>query len=182
MINKIELIGILVCVGVMSLSLMLLKTNATTKSLSQVTATNQLASVVTVDEKTKSVGKDVSELEQELKSAFNSQGNIIKMVSDDIVIGQGKEVVTGDTVTVHYVGTLQSGEQFDNSKTRGEAFTFTVGEGRVIKGWDEGVLGMKKGGQRVLIIPADMAYGANAVGPIPANSTLIFSIELLEIK
>jgi FKBP-type peptidyl-prolyl cis-trans isomerase len=182
MINKIELIGILVCVGVMALSLMLLKTNATAKSLSQVTSANQLASVVAVEEKSAGSKKDAGDLEQELKSAFNSKGDIIKMVSDDIVVGQGKEVASGDAVTVHYVGTLQSGEQFDNSKTRGEAFTFTVGEGKVIRGWDEGVLGMKKGGQRVLIIPANMAYGSNAVGPIPANSTLIFSIELLEIK
>jgi FKBP-type peptidyl-prolyl cis-trans isomerase len=83
---------------------------------------------------------------------------------------------------VHYIGTLQNGQQFDNSHTRGEAFTFTVGEGMVIKGWDEGLLGMKVGGQRLLVIPPDMAYGANAIGPIPANSTLLFSIELIEIK
>jgi peptidylprolyl isomerase len=83
---------------------------------------------------------------------------------------------------VHYIGTLKDGTEFDNSHKRGDAFEFVVGEGMVIKGWEEGVLGMKKGGQRLLVIPSDMAYGANAIGPIPANSTLIFSIELLEIK
>ncbi len=174
--NKIETIGILVCIGVMSLALFVLRTDSPSKLLSSISTDSQLASVTTPSEDAQ------KELESDLRGAINNKGEIIKMVIDDVVVGEGPEVKTGDTVSVHYIGTLKDGTQFDNSHTRGSAFEFTVGEGRVIKGWDEGVVGMKKGGQRLLVIPPDMAYGANAIGPIPANSTLIFSIELLEIK
>jgi FKBP-type peptidyl-prolyl cis-trans isomerase len=85
-------------------------------------------------------------------------------------------------VSVHYIGTLQDGTEFDNSKKRGAPFEFKVGEGRVIAGWEEGLVGMQVGGQRVLVIPPEKAYGSNGVGPIPGNATLVFSIELLEIK
>lgn len=85
-------------------------------------------------------------------------------------------------VVVHYVGTLPDSTEFDNSRRRGQPFTFQVGAGSVIKGWDEGLVGMKVGGQRILVIPPDKGYGAQAVGPIPANSTLVFAIELLEIR
>jgi peptidylprolyl isomerase len=83
---------------------------------------------------------------------------------------------------VHYVGTLQNGTEFDNSKKRGQPFEFTVGAGQVIKGWDQGLVGMKVGGQRILVIPPDMAYGERGVGPIPGNATLVFSIELIDVK
>jgi FKBP-type peptidyl-prolyl cis-trans isomerase len=106
----------------------------------------------------------------------------MKLVIDDIVIGTGEEVKEGDTVSVHYIGTLPDGTEFDNSNKRGEPFEFTVGEGRVIKGWEDGLVGMKVGGQRILVIPPELAYGSQAMGPIPANSTLVFAIELLEIK
>lgn len=174
--NKVETIGILVCIGVMSLALFALRTDAGTRLFSNVDLNTQVATVVTAeDEKTK-------QLENELRGSINSKGEIVKMVIDDVVIGEGAEVKNGDTISVHYIGTLKDGTEFDNSHKRGDAFEFVVGEGMVIKGWEEGVLGMKKGGQRLLVIPSDMAYGANAIGPIPANSTLIFSIELLEIK
>ena len=179
-INKIETIGILLCVGVMSLTLFLLRADEATKVLSTLESDTQIAAVTTA----RSTSEPVVDEEQanELRDAFNSKGEITKMVTDDVVIGEGREVTAGDTISVHYIGTLQNGQQFDNSRTRGESFTFTVGEGRVIKGWDEGVLGMKKGGQRILVIPPALAYGANTVGPIPANATLVFSIELVEIK
>ena len=178
MINKFEIIGVFVSVGVMALALFLLQHNTNGGVFAKVTSDSQLASVVAVDAKT-DAPKD---LEKTIKNSLDMKGNIDTLISDDVVIGKGSEVKTGDTVSVHYVGTLQNGQEFDNSNKRGEPFEFKVGEGRVIKGWDQGVVGMKEGGTRILVIPASLAYGANPIGPIPANSTLVFSIELLEIK
>jgi hypothetical protein len=105
-----------------------------------------------------------------------------KVESVDSVVGKGAEAVTGKSVTVHYTGTLKDGTKFDSSVDRKEPFTFALGAGQVIKGWEQGIVGMKVGGKRKLTIPAELAYGANAVGAIPANSTLIFEVELLEVK
>ena len=93
-------------------------------------------------------------------------------------------MTTGDSIDVHYRGTLTSGKEFDNSYDRGTPLNFTVGEGRVIKGWDDGLIGMKVGEKRKLTIPPELAYGDRAVGGdlIPANSTLIFVTELQKIK
>lgn len=104
------------------------------------------------------------------------------LVIVDEVIGTGATATAGDNVTVDYVGMLTNGTVFDASKNRGNAgFTFILGTGQVIKGWDVGVAGMKVGGKRKLTIPADMAYGNQAVGGvIPANSTLVFEVELLK--
>jgi FKBP-type peptidyl-prolyl cis-trans isomerase FkpA len=103
---------------------------------------------------------------------------------EDIIVGTGAEAQSGRNVTVHYTGWLfengEQGEKFDSSKDRGEPFIFPLGSGMVIKGWDEGVQGMKEGGQRTLIIPANLGYGARgAGGVIPPNATLIFEVELL---
>ena len=92
------------------------------------------------------------------------------------------KVQNGNSVSVHYRGTLSDGTEFDNSHSRGEPSKFPVGMGYVIKGWDEALLKMKVGEKRTLIIPPELAYGKTAKGPIPANSTLIFEVELLEIK
>lgn len=100
----------------------------------------------------------------------------------DTVIGEGKEVVKGALLTMHYDGFLENGTKFDSSIDRGRPFQFVIGSGRVIKGWDQGVMGMKVGGKRTLRIPADMAYGERSIGDIiPANSSLIFHIELFEV-
>jgi len=100
----------------------------------------------------------------------------------DVVQGQGAIAAVGDTVTVNYVGTLVSGKVFDSSIDRKQPFTFQLGVGQVIRGWDEGVVGMRVGGKRTLTIAPDFGYGGQAVGPIPANSTLIFDVELLDVK
>lgn len=106
---------------------------------------------------------------------------------EEITVGEGAEATAGVHVTVHYTGWLQNadgsaGKKFDSSKDRNEPFDFPLGAGHVIKGWDEGVQGMKVGGARKLIIPAGLGYGARgAGGVIPPNATLIFEVELLEV-
>jgi FKBP-type peptidyl-prolyl cis-trans isomerase FkpA len=101
----------------------------------------------------------------------------------DDQVGSGAEAQAGKTVSVHYTGWLTDGTKFDSSKDRGQPFSFPLGAGRVIKGWDEGVAGMKVGGKRTLVIPPDLGYGARgAPGAIPPNATLKFEVELLEVK
>jgi FKBP-type peptidyl-prolyl cis-trans isomerase len=100
----------------------------------------------------------------------------------DIVVGSGPTAAPGNLVHVHYSGFLTSGAKFDSSRDRGEPFSFPLGDGQVIKGWDEGVAGMKVGGQRQLRIPPELGYGATgAGGVIPPNATLIFDVELLGV-
>lgn len=105
----------------------------------------------------------------------------IPMVTDT-VMGTGAEAVPGKTVVVNYVGRLENGQVFDASESHGQPFSFVLGSGQVIPGWEEGIQGMKVGGKRTLVVPPEKAYGAQAVGPIPANSTLIFDVELLEVR
>ena len=116
--------------------------------------------------------------------------NITELVKNDTLVGQGREAEPGFNVTVHYTGWLYDpskpdgkGSKFDSSVDRHEPFVFFLGGGQVIRGWDEGLAGMKVGGKRTLIIPPDYGYGARgAGGVIPPNATLIFDVELLDIK
>lgn len=102
---------------------------------------------------------------------------------EDEKIGEGSSPDAGQTAVVHYTGWLTDGAKFDSSRDRGQPFSFTVGRGQVIKGWDEGVATMKVGGKRKLTIPPDLGYGTRgAGGVIPPNATLIFDVELLEIR
>ncbi len=96
--------------------------------------------------------------------------------------GEGEHPSKGDMVAVHYTGTLTDGTKFDSSHDRNEPITFPLGVGKVIKGWDEGIALLKPGGKATLVIPPHLGYGARAVGPIPANSTLVFEVELLSVN
>jgi len=108
------------------------------------------------------------------------EGNDSSVIIDDRVIGTGNEAKEGTLLTVHYVGLLADGQVFDSSAERGP-FQFVLGSGHVIPGWEQGLLGMREGGRRVLIIPPQLAYGEEGIGPIPPNATLIFEVELLEV-
>lgn len=122
------------------------------------------------------VGGSMAENKQEVITASG-----LKYI--DQVVGTGEAAVAGKTANVHYTGWLENGTKFDSSVDRGQPFSFPLGAGRVIKGWDEGVQGMKVGGKRKLTIPSDLGYGSRgAGGVIPPNATLIFDVELLGVR
>lgn len=102
--------------------------------------------------------------------------------AEDVTVGEGALAQSGDRVKAHYVGRLVNGQVFDSSYDRGLPIEFALGAGQVIRGWDEGIVGMRAGGKRVLTIAPDYGYGARAVGAIPANSVLIFEVELVEVE
>ncbi len=122
------------------------------------------------------------------KSSVNSQpaaanGTLSsRLVVQDRIVGTGEEAQPGDVLTVHYVGILEDGTQFANSIESGTPHTFQLGANEVIAGWDQGLIGMKVGGRRILIIPSELAYGSQARGPIPANATLVFEVELIKVQ
>jgi FKBP-type peptidyl-prolyl cis-trans isomerase len=115
-------------------------------------------------------------------TATDSANQASGLKIEDVTVGTGEEAKSNSLVTVHYKGTLENGTQFDSSYERNQPFTTPLGQGSVIKGWDLGIPGMKVGGTRRLTIPADLAYGSQGQGSIPPNSTLIFVVELLEVK
>jgi len=179
MINKFEAVGIFASIGLMVLALFLLRIESTPDLATVVDTQSQSAAVSVVDE---NIENENEALFGAIAGSLDQRGNVEKLIIDDVIIGSGKQAQVGDTVNVHYIGTLQNGQQFDNSYTRGEPFSFTLGENRVIQGWEEGLLGMQVGGERVLVIPPAMAYGSRNTGPIPANSTLVFAVKLVSIN
>ena len=179
MFNKFEIIGAGVSIGLMAIALYLIQLETTFNNSNTVQSATAIDSGVVVVADT---DNDRQAQTAALLEAADRSGNLERMVIDDIKIGEGVEVKEGDVVSVHYAGRLQDGTEFDNSKKRGAPFEFQVGGGQVIKGWEEGLLGMQVGGERILVIPPDKAYGERGIGPIPPNATLVFSIELLEIK
>jgi peptidylprolyl isomerase/FKBP-type peptidyl-prolyl cis-trans isomerase FkpA len=142
-----------------------------------------------LDKPVETVSDSSKEKKVEVKQTANIKNNTTKtmdttkLIIEDEVVGTGAEAKAGDSVTVHYVGTLTDGTVFDASRNHGDqGFTFSLGAGQVIKGWDQGVAGMKVGGKRKLTIPSDLAYGSRAVGGvIPANATLVFEVELIGV-
>ena len=121
---------------------------------------------------------DINSSTQETQNTMTTN----KLKIEDVVVGTGAEAVTGKEITVNYTGKFTDGKVFDSSIPRGQPFTFTLGAGMVIKGWDLGFTGMKVGGKRILTIPSDLAYGPNNYQSIPGGSTLIFEVELLNVK
>jgi len=117
-----------------------------------------------------------------ITNCFKDQETLDELTIRDIVIGEGEFAENGDTLTVDYQGWLENGTQFDSSIDRGVPFIFTIVIGQVIQGWDEGILGMKVGGIRELIIPSHLGYGNQAIYPIPANSILTFEVQLISIR
>ena len=106
-----------------------------------------------------------------------------ELVIEDLVEGNGDGAADGNTVAVHYTGTLMNGTKFDSSLDRGQPFSVSLGAGSVIPGWEQGLLGMRKGGKRKLTIPSHLAYGERGIGGvIPPNATLVFEIEMIEIR
>lgn len=131
-----------------------------------------------------SVFSSVSDLTNNNQTIQTNMPTVTKLEITDGTIGTGATAVAGDEVTVNYVGSLTNGTVFDASANHGTSgFKFILGNGDVIQGWDQGIVGMKEGGKRHLVIPASLAYGDQAIGNvIPANSTLVFDVELLKVE
>lgn len=123
-----------------------------------------------------------ADIQKQLEDQVKQQQDNQQLKSSDIKLGTGAVASSGKTVTVNYIGTLTDGKKFDSSYDRKQPFTFTLGQGEVIKGWDQGVVGMKVGGERKLTIPPSLGYGSQATSGIPANSTLVFDIKLVSVQ
>lgn len=176
-VNKFEAAGIGISIALMALALFLVRMEGSIFNAEETVANAEQPSVVVAE------GTDQSAaLANAIIEASDGTEAVERLIIDDVVIGTGDAVEAGDTVTVHYIGTLQNGQQFDNSYAKGEPFIFTVGDGRVIPGWEQGVIGMQEGGKRILVVPPGLGYGADGYGPIPSNATLVFAVELISIN
>lgn len=176
-LTKFEAAGIALSIAVLVLALWIVRVQSVNEDLAQLADREQSAAVFIGDSENRRAA-----IADALIEAGKGTSDIKRLIIDDVVLGDGEVVEAGDRVTVHYIGTLQNGQQFDNSYERGEPFSFEVGEGRVIKGWEEGIAGMREGGQRILVIPPELGYGSEGFGPIPGNATLVFAVELLSVE
>jgi FKBP-type peptidyl-prolyl cis-trans isomerase len=174
-LSQHESIAIVVALAVVTATFFGVFTNLFTQGTN--TAVPAKDTPVTID-----TANDPNGASKALAEAMDATGAVTDLLIEDTTVGTGREVKKGDTVSVHYVGMLQDGTRFDDSAARGEPFVFTVGVGSVIPGWDKGIIGMRVGGERVLVIPASMAYGERGIGVVPPNATLLFAIKLLEVK
>ncbi len=120
--------------------------------------------------------------QQQVQAILQNATSQNSVTIQEVKIGTGATATAGHEVAVNYIGKLSDGSTFDASANHGGAFTFTLGAGQVIKGWDQGVAGMKVGGERILVIPPSLGYGSQQVGPIPPNSTLIFDVQLVGVS
>lgn len=125
---------------------------------------------------------DALDLSEEVSQNIPMESGASELKIEDLKVGTGEEAVEGKLITVHYVGTFTDGAKFDSSYDRGAPFEFTLGEGRVIQGWEQGFAGMKVGGKRKLTVPSSLGYGPNDYNSIPGGSTLIFEVELLKVQ
>lgn len=126
--------------------------------------------------------KQVTPAPTQAQAQVQAMQNVTELAIEDIKEGTGEAVKSGDTVEVNYLGTFLDGKKFDSSYDRNQTFSFNVGAGEVIPGWDQGLVGMKVGGKRKLLIPSDLAYGPSGSGSIPPNTPLAFEVELVSIK
>ena len=176
-VNKTEAIGIFFSIAVMAMVLAYLRFDTIGTAVSTIDPASQSAVVVVSEE-----GDQTAALANAIVDGASATGALERLIIDDVSRGTGPEVKEGDSITVNYIGRLQNGQEFDNSYSSGRPFTFTVGNGDVIEGWDLGVVGMQADGQRVLVIPPELGYGSQGFGPIPGGATLIFAIELVSIN
>lgn len=172
--TKQEGIGAVIGIGVIGLGL--LGGNALMGGVQDLTGE---ASLATASGSVQYGDMTAEQQQPEGKSTVTSSG----LTYQDSVIGTGTEATAGKIVSVHYTGTLTDGKMFDSSRVRNQPFEFVLGAGQVIAGWEEGIVGMREGGTRVLIIPAALAYGDSGVGEvIPPNATLVFEVQLIDVK
>lgn len=171
-IHKYEAVGIGISVMAMATALFFMRFSDTLGQPVVPGDNSQSASVILADSSEGGVEAALSEAIQGSK--------VGKIVATDITIGNGEEVKEGDNVQINYIATLQNGQEFDNTYKKGSALSFTIGDESIIEGLSEGIVGMKVGGQRVIIIPADKAYGREGYGPIPGNATVVYAVEVVE--
>ena len=171
-IHKYEAIGIGISVMAMATALFFMRFSDTVGQPVVEGGNSQSASVILAENNEGGVESALSEA---------IEGNRVgKIVATDISLGNGEEIKKGDKIQIHYIATLQNGQEFDNTHKKGSALSFTVGDESVIEGLNEGIVGMKVGGQRIIIIPADKAYGREGYGPIPGNATVVYAVEVVE--
>ena len=168
--NTFELIGLGLCILAVAVTVFQIQTRSAVTAVAQPSSVQNQAALAVVGAESDT---QLTEVNKEIPK---------DMTINDITLGAGAEAVNGATVSVHYVGRLDNGTEFDNSHKRGAPIEFTLGAGQVIAGWEEGILGMKVGGERTLVIPPDKAYGDAGIGPIPPNATLTFTVELVAVN
>ncbi|MBV5259911.1 FKBP-type peptidyl-prolyl cis-trans isomerase [Synechococcus moorigangaii CMS01] len=166
--------GIIVICGVMLILSAVFNVGNQTAIAAEITPTSPAVQIAAMPT------EELKNMDLDLSKAVTTESGLQYI---DEVVGEGASPMEGEMVTVHYTGKLTNGDVFDSSVKRNEPFSFVIGVGQVIKGWDEGVITMKPGGKRTLIIPAELGYGSRgAGGVIPPNATLIFDVELLGIR